>query len=1101
MKTRNYISIEFQNNFSMPKLTLRPLNYFLPHKTFSSGYNYSNKIINLKTSFGNTFSELNNTKYQSKYLSLKEKGSNLSKRNTYYKTNNFSPESTLRVYSSTKSIKEKYKKTEINKNKNSPLSFKKIEFINDYEKEGYINSINKRQNNIKYIFVGIKDPPKDLKPKKDNLESNIEISGQNLFKKKYEGKNKAIKSNNMNIFLDKNDIKTSLDFISYPNLNSTKLTKSKSIAANKKNQRGLGLSKLIKDIKNKPFEEYDEKISEYNYDNIINKKNFKNKAFYFNNNSSKKISVQNKNKKNSDIKDDIKEISIQTIDDKKFKTVNIENNNKRNLLNKTNKKKYELEADIDMFDPITLESNKNLFKDYLEKKEKEKIALEKLFENDKVKEIISQLENNSEEETKSKEENKISEINETKKNKNKDKRISFLKRRSIVKRDLKNFTIRRINTLFNDFFNKEYFKASDFINYISEKIYEDVDSFRNKNYDDITTKIIDNNISEFMNDIISKDPNKEKYSISNIFSRNEKKVGKRHIFDSQTRLNIKTEKNLINSKSNNNIKNNTINDSIKDNNGININFDENYLNTKGIQTQDIINESESQNNDENALNQNNKKKSFRTKIFNKNIKIKGKKLKTKKVKSFLSLMKSGKKKKGKNKNEESKYVEDIEKINNAFDNDKEKIEDKEIENEKNDKIEEIENDIKENSDYYETHVGRHRSKTLINRNKKFKFSSVNYSDKNEEKNEEIEQKQSKKDKLYLLDELYGFKEYKIEDDSLMLGEFDKINLDGDLKEKLIENMKQVMILIKKEPKSRNDYIKLHHCQKRIKYLIKKLSEKDIKKNLTNKLTVDLSFPSNLDDRKALYRLMRTIETKIREELSKYDDIEYEESESSGEETSYIKNLYEIFPNEEDEKELDRKISFADMKERKKKNLIYDNSYLFKNDEDDIQNTEIKKEVYDILNPKKSEDNLENEDKSKEIDEPPRSPRFFIKRRRKFKKTRKQTIFKKLSENEENKQEKKPAKLTLDHRINNFFEQIQKLKEENIEEVDYDKILKEIMTKQGDNYIEENIIKEIRLLNFFRYFQTKRKIELDRKNNFKNKYSFNSPINFRKNKAE
>ena len=176
MKTRNYISIEFQNNFSMPKLTLRPLNYFLPHKTFSSGYNYSNKIINLKTSFGNTFSELNNTKYQSKYLSLKEKGSNLSKRNTYYKTNNFSPESTLRVYSSTKSIKEKYKKTEINKNKNSPLSFKKIEFINDYEKEGYINSINKRQNNIKYIFVGIKDPPKDLKPKKDNLESNIEIS-------------------------------------------------------------------------------------------------------------------------------------------------------------------------------------------------------------------------------------------------------------------------------------------------------------------------------------------------------------------------------------------------------------------------------------------------------------------------------------------------------------------------------------------------------------------------------------------------------------------------------------------------------------------------------------------------------------------------------------------------------------------------------------------------------------------------------------------------------------------------------------------------------------------------------------------------------------
>jgi hypothetical protein len=49
-----------------------------------------------------------------------------------------------------------------------------------------------------------------------------------------------------------------------------------------------------------------------------------------------------------------------------------------------------------------------------------------------------------------------------------------------------------------------------------------------------------------------------------------------------------------------------------------------------------------------------------------------------------------------------------------------------------------------------------------------------------------------------------------------------------------------------------------------------------------------------------------------------------------------------------------------------------------------------------------------------------------------------------------------------------------------------------MANQGDNYIEENIIKEIifyviniylkwnkriRLLNFFRYFQSKRKIDL------------------------
>ena len=247
--------------------------------------------------------------------------------------------------------------------------------------------------------------------------------------------------------------------------------------------------------------------------------------------------------------------------------------------------------------------------------------------------------------------------------------------------------------------------------------------------------------------------------------------------------------------------------------------------------------------------------------------------------------------------------------------------------------------------------------------------------------------------------------------------------------------------------------------------------------------------------------MRTIENKIRDELSKYDDIEYEESESSSDkENSYINHLYEIFPIEDEEKELNRKISLADVNEKKKKELIYDNLYLYKNDEDDVRNTEIKKEVYDILNPKKPEENLESDNKSKEIDEPPKSPRFFIKRR-KFRKTRKQTVYRKLTQNEDSKQEKKEIKITLDHKINNFFEQIQKLKGENIEEVDYDKILREIMANQGDNYIEENIIKEIRLLNFFRYFQTKRKIELDRKNNFKNKYSFNSPINFRKNKVE
>ena len=73
-------------------------------------------------------------------------------------------------------------------------------------------------------------------------------------------------------------------------------------------------------------------------------------------------------------------------------------------------------------------------------------------------------------------------------------------------------------------------------------------------------------------------------------------------------------------------------------------------------------------------------------------------------------------------------------------------------------------------------------------------------------------------------------------------------------------------LRKKEKKTKHDYIKLHHCQKRINYIIKKLTEIDIKKNIFKNPLKDLSFPDSLEDRKALYRLMRTVEIQIKEEF-------------------------------------------------------------------------------------------------------------------------------------------------------------------------------------------------------------------------------------------
>ena len=106
METRNYVSLEFENNFSMPKLILRPLNrYFNPLKTFTIDYNNSkNKILNLKASFGNIFLKPENNRYKTIFPSSKDKNANISNRNTYYKTNNFSTYSTLSIFSSGKTI-------------------------------------------------------------------------------------------------------------------------------------------------------------------------------------------------------------------------------------------------------------------------------------------------------------------------------------------------------------------------------------------------------------------------------------------------------------------------------------------------------------------------------------------------------------------------------------------------------------------------------------------------------------------------------------------------------------------------------------------------------------------------------------------------------------------------------------------------------------------------------------------------------------------------------------------------------------------------------------------------------------------------------------
>ena len=96
-----------------------------------------------------------------------------------------------------------------------------------------------------------------------------------------------------------------------------------------------------------------------------------------------------------------------------------------------------------------------------------------------------------------------------------------------------------------------------------------------------------------------------------------------------------------------------------------------------------------------------------------------------------------------------------------------------------------------------------------------------------------------------------------------------------------------------------------------------------------------------------------------------------------------------------------------------------------------------------------------------------------------------------SENENN------DKIKLEKRIGKFYDKIKKLKRREINISDYEEELSELMMEQIDkiNY-EEDKTKELRILNFFKHFQTNRKNEFFGKNYVRKRLTFNSPINFK-----
>ena len=191
--------------------------------------------------------------------------------------------------------------------------------------------------------------------------------------------------------------------------------------------------------------------------------------------------------------------------------------------------------------------------------------------------------------------------------------------------------MKKFNDMFKNFFNREFLKPSEYVNYIANKIFRDIDTFRHKRYKDNDNKdgIIDESYSDLMNIFENKDLSEEKITNHHIFYKNSKKERKIHTFHFQPNLNIKNDKNIKNSNSTSFIKNNTIQKIIRSDE---IKKSINDKNSKEIQTQNNnINEQENEKNfnEEIELNENNKIKSLKKKIINKKeMKIINKKIKS-----------------------------------------------------------------------------------------------------------------------------------------------------------------------------------------------------------------------------------------------------------------------------------------------------------------------------------------------------------------------------------------------------------------------------------------------------------------------------------------
>ena len=1051
------MSIDYENNLHK----LFPSKYnlkdtykgFSPTKTFSKGIHHNNKILKMKNRMTKIYSNPHKEKYKNKTLSTPEQTNPISNNNTCYKTNGFSPRSTRSVFNPAKTLKEKNIRKKVPKNKKELLSMKYIGFIKDHNmnNHNYLKLIKKtkenennniiqdnhkefNKENLKYIFVGDNELYKNNKKKKIPHKTNSLIN--------------KIESNCK--------IQKTLCSFSCPDI---KLNKKKNENnKTKKDKKNFEIHNLFFESSKKENEEILNNINQiwsHTISTFGNSKKNKGLLFFLKNEQKKEKII--KHEKNIKEMDFIK---------KRNKNKSIESFLK-------NKKDYDLKADIEMFDPVTFIKNSRLYKDYLERKQREKMYLKKLIKKKNFEELFLKLNKYNKNEN-NKEENKALKINnfsnkssdiinsdleeEILNSYNKEAYLSYLNKNKLIQNKviIPNEEEENENEENNNHY-KTYLKPSEYVNEIANKILEDIGFFRKKVY---------------LGEKSSNEKNKKFLT-----------------FEERKKL-IKKKKQLISLKTN--YSNNFLFKILYNSNNEKENEKNDEQNNHKEEIEHSIQQDENQNqnmiinnkkeksirigrNDERNLSKKYSKEKFRTTDSDESKLIeKNKQRNVKKNKSERIMKEENQRKLSKN---------NYEKQNQKFTN-----EDNQLKDSKNiSKYKNIQNNL------------------LL---KERKIKQNNYGQiknlKNIYNKKQNEGKKENKFNINKYDELYGFNENDIEYDLVIVEELKKIEINDDLKSKLLENRDIIMSIINKKQKSKEDYEQLHFCRKRIQHIIKKLIEIMQKENLTSKGKTNSFLPKNSKDRKILYRYLRYLEIKIKRQLQKDNQLELSLSSSdyeSEDENSNISgiNFFSLLPIESED---NNKLKLEEKNKKKNKHkLIFDNLYLYKNKEGNNKKVEIKQEIYDILNENQYEEKNEEKEEVMPSGPPnirPRRGKFTV-RRKKFTKKNTKYDLKKIEdeksevivEEEDNDEEKK-----LEKRIAKFYDKIKKLKRGEIELSDYEEELSELMLEQIDkvNY-EGDKIKELRIFNFFRNFQMNRKSEILGKNFFRKKLVFNSPVKF------